>query len=171
MEDWEKELRQRRKFESLIINRPEVLHDIRRKAELSITTIGWAVWIFLCRPALLALLWFMGFRFFFKHMIDLSGLAGLDELKVYYISVIIFIILLVRGWNMYNKVRYGKQRRRASAKHVTDEKLESCFALPGKSAKKLQNMTNLTIDFLEDHHIRIKDKDSDTQINGHFRPT
>ena len=171
MEDWEKELRKKKKFESLIINRPEVLHNVRRKAELSVTTIGWIVWIFLCRPALLAILWLVGFRFFFRHMIDLSGLAGLQELKMFYISVIIVIVLLIRGWNMYNKIRYGKKRRRATVKGVSNEKIESCFKLPKSSAKKLQGMNHITVDFLEDHHFKVQDKKSDTQINGLFKPT
>jgi len=64
MEDWEKELRKKKKLDSLIINKPEALTNMRRKAEFSITTIGWIVWIFLCRPALLAILWLVGFRFF-----------------------------------------------------------------------------------------------------------
>jgi len=172
MEDWEKELRRKKKLDSLIINRPEALHNLRRRTEISITTIGWIVWIFLCRPALLAILWFVGFRFFFKHMIDLSGLAGLQELKVFYISVIIVIILLIRGWNMYNKVRYGKKKRRSTAKGVTEEKLESFFKLPPNSAKKLQGMDEITVDFLEDHQFHVKDtKNTSNQFDGFFRPT
>ncbi len=172
MENWEKELRRKKKLDSLIINRPEALHGIRRNAEFSITTIGWIVWIFLCRPALLAILWLIGFRFFFKHMIDLGGLSGLQELKLFYISVIIVIILLIRGWNMYNKVRYGKKKRRSMAKGVSAEKLESCFKLPRNSAKKLQGMSEITVDFLEDHQFHVQDKNNaDNQFYGFFKPT
>ena len=172
MENWEKELRRKKKLDSLIINRPEALHNIRRKAEFSITTIGWIVWIFLCRPALLAILWMVGFRFFFRHMIDLGGLAGLQELRLFYISVIIFIILMIRGWNMYNKVRYGKKKRRSTAKGVSEEKLESFFKLPRNSAKKLQSMDEITVDFLEDHQFHVVDsKNPDDQFYGFFKPT
>jgi len=172
MEDWEKDLRKKRKLESLIINRPEALHNIRRRTEISITTIGWIVWIFLCRPALLAILWLIGFRFFFKHMIDLGGLAGLQELKLFYISVIIFIILMIRGWNMYNKVRYGKKKRRSTTKGVTEEKLENCFKLPHNSAKKLRGMTEINVDFLEDHQFHVTDKKNpNDQFYGFFKPT
>jgi len=172
MEDWEKELRRKKKLESLIINRPEALNNLRRKTEISITTIGWIVWIFFCRPALLAILWLVGFRFFFRHMIDLGGLAGLQELKLLYISVIIVIILLIRGWNMYNKVRYGKKKRRSMAKGVTEEKLESCFKLPNKSAQKLRDMKEITVDFLEDHQFHVEDKkNTNNQFDGYFRPT
>jgi poly-beta-1,6-N-acetyl-D-glucosamine biosynthesis protein PgaD len=172
MEDWEKELRRKKKLDSLIINRPEVLHNMRRRAEISVTTAGWVVWIFLCRPALLVILWLVGFRFFFRHMIDLSGLAGLRELKLFYISVFIFIVLLIRGWNMYNKARYGKKKRRASMKGVSGEKIEECFDLPANSVDALRNMDEIDVDFLEDHQIRIKDsKNTSRQLTGKFRPT
>jgi len=172
MEDWEKELRKKKKLDSLIINRPEVLHNVRRKAEISITTVGWIVWIFLCRPALLAILWLIGFRFFFRHMIDLGGLAGLQELKLFYISVIIVIILLIRGWNMYNKVRYGKKKRRSAAKGVSEERLENCFKLPHKSAQKLRGMKEITVDFLEDDQFHVIDtKNPNDQFYGFFKPT
>jgi len=172
MENWEKELRRKKKLDSLIINKPEVLHNIRRRAEISITTIGWIVWIFLCRPALLVILWLVGFRFFFRHMIDLSGLAGLQELKIFYISVIIVIVLVIRGWNMYNKVRYGKKKRRSNIKGVSEEKLENCFELPRSSVKKLKNMRDITVDFLEDHQFHITDtKNPIDQFYGFFRPT
>jgi len=172
MEDWEKELRKKKNLDSLIINRPEVLHSMRRKAEISITTIGWIVWIFLCRPALLVILWLVGFRIFFRHMIDLRGLAGLQELKLFYISVIIVIILMIRGWNMYNKARYGKKKRRSTAKGVSEEKLEKWFKLPPNSARKLQNMREITVDFSEDHQFHIEDTETGTtQFDGFFRPT
>lgn len=172
MENWEKELRKKKKLDSLIINRPEALNNIRRGAEISITTIGWIVWIFLCRPVLLVILWLMGFRFFFKHMIDLSGLSGLQELKLFYISVIIVIVLLIRGWNMYNKARYGKKKRRSVVKGVSEERLEGCFKLPPGSVQKLRKMEEITVDFLEDHQFHIRDtKNAKNQFDGFFRPT
>jgi len=172
MEKWEKELRKNKKLDSLIINRPEALHKGRRRAEFSITTVGWIVWIFLCRPALLAILWLVGFRFFFEHMIDLGGLAGLQELKLVYISVLIIIILLIRGWNMYNKVRYGKKKRRSTTRGVSEERLESCFKLPSDSVKKLRKMDEITVDFLEDHQFHVEDtKNAKNQFDGSFRPT
>jgi len=172
MEHWEKELRAKKRFDSLIINRPEALHNVRRQAEISITTIGWIVWIFLCRPALLAILWLAGFRFFFKHMIDLGGLSGLQELKIFYISAIIVIILMIRGWNMYNKMRYGKKKRRTTSKGVSQEKLEQCFELPPHSAQKLWEMQEITVDFLEDNQFHVMDKKNpNDQFYGYFRPT
>jgi len=172
MEKWEKELRKKKKLDSLIINRPEALNNMRRKAEFSITTVGWVVWIFLCRPALLAILWLVGFRFFFRHMIDLGGLSGLQELKLFYISVIIFIVLLIRGWNMYNKARYGKKKRRSATKGVTEERLENCFKLPRNSVNKLWDMKEINVDFLEDHQFHVEEsKNASNHFNGFFRPT
>ena len=103
-------------------------------------------------------------------MVDLGGLAGLQELKIFYISVIIFIILLIRGWNMYNKMRYGKKKRRIFVQGASEEKLEKCFKLIKKSAAKIQGMKEIDIDFLEGNQLRIQDsKKSGSQVNGYFK--
>jgi len=172
MENWEKELRHKRKLDSLIINRPEALQTARRRIEFSLTTIGWAVWIFLCRPVLIILLWLISFRVFFRHMVDLGGLVGLQELKIVYISGIILIVFLIRGWNFYNKVRYGKKRRRKSVRGVSDERLEKYFKLPQGSAGRLQGMKEIDVDFLENNQIRIDDSRKALHcFDGHFKPS
>ena len=172
METWEKELRHKRKLDSLIINRPEALKTSRRRIEFSLTTMGWAVWIFLCRPVLIIMLWFLSFRVFFRHMVDLGGLAGLREMKIFYISIIILIIFSVRGWNFYNKVRYGKKRRRKFVRGVSDKRLEDYFKLPQGSAHQLQGMNEVNVDFLEGHKILIRrSPTSRSSINGYFRPS
>jgi len=172
MEHWEKELRRKRKLDSLIINRPEALNATRRRIEFSLTTIGWAVWIFLCRPLLLIILWFLGFRFFFRHMVDLGGLVGLHELKLFYISGVIVIIFLIRGWNFYNKVRYGKKTRRKAVRGVSDRRLEEYFKLPLGGAQKLQNMSEIKINFNKDHQLTINDPAKPSQgFKGYFHPS
>lgn len=172
MENWEKELRKKRTLDTLIINRPEALKKTRRRIEFSLTTIGWVVWIFLCRPLLLVVLWYLGFRFFFRHMVDLGGLAGLQELKYLYLSVIILIVFFVRGWNFYNKVRYGKKKRRKFAPPVSEKRLEEHFKLPQGSAGQLQGMNVINVEFLEDHQLRINEPGkSPKSFKGYFRPS
>lgn len=172
MEYWEKELRKNRKLDSLIIDRPEALKKMRRGIEFSLTTIGWAVWIFLCRPVLIIMLWLLSFRVFFRHMVDLGGLVGLKELRIIYISVIILIIFIVRGWNLYNKMRYGKKCRRRFVRGVSNKKLEKHFKLPENSAARLQRMNAIDVDFLEDHELRITRPGAPhSAVKGHFRPS
>ncbi len=172
MEHWEKELRRKRTLDSLIINRPEALNATRRRIEFSLTTIGWAVWIFLCRPLLLVVLWYLGFRFFFRHMVDLGGLVGLQELKLFYLSGIIVIIFLIRGWNFYNKVRYGKKTRRKSAPPVSTGQIEQYFKLPQGRAQQLQDMNEIKVVFESDHQLIIKDPTKSAEgFKGYFHPS
>jgi biofilm PGA synthesis protein PgaD len=172
MEKWEKELRRKRKLESLIINRPEALKVTRRRIEFSLTTIGWAVWIFLCRPLLIIMLWLLSFRVFFRHMVDLGGLVGLQELKIFYISGIVAIIFLVRGWNFYNKVRFGRKQRRKFVRGVSEKRLEKFFKLPEGSAGQLTDTKEIDIDFLENHQIQInRPRKFHKTITGYFKPS
>lgn len=155
MENWEKELRHKRKLETLVINRPEALKTVRRRVELSLTTVGWMVWIFLCRPFLILFLWAVGFRVFFHHMVDLGGLKGLLELKIVYIAVLTLIVFLMFSWNFYNKMRYGTKTRRKPDQGVSINKLEEFFKLPEGSAVQIQGMDEITVDFLDDHQLNI----------------
>lgn len=172
MEDWEKQLRRKKHFDSLIINRPEAMKDLRRRTEFSITTIGWIVWLFLCRPLFILLLWLIGFKFFYQHMVDLGGLVGLNELKYVYITCIVLILLLVRGWNVYNKIRYGKKTRRKFDGGVTHKSLEEYFELPDDAAIEIHKMSEIDVDFLDNHQINLKDTKSPSEsFNGKFRST
>ena len=172
MENWEKELRKKRKLDSLIINRPEALKKTRRRIEFSLTTIGWAVWLFICRPLLILLLWFLSFRVFFRHMIDLGGLAGLQQLKIFYISIIVLIVFIVRGWNLYNKARYGKKTRRKFVRGISDKRLEDYFKLPQGSASRLQGMKEIKVEFLQDHQLHLDEPGKPSNgFNGYFKPS
>ena len=170
MENWEKELRHKHKYEDLIINRPEAMTNLRQKTEISITTIGWIIWIFVCRPIFIVLLWAIGFRFFFEHMIDLGGLAGLKQMWVLYATIIFTVYIIVRGWNVYNKLVYGKKNRRRKMPPTTDMNLEDFFKLPASSVSQIRKMNEVIIDFEEDHKIRIAN-DPKGSLEGRFRPT
>lgn len=126
----------------------------------------------LCRPVLIILLWLVSFRVFFRHMVDLGGLVGLQELKIFYISGIILIVFLIRGWNIYNKMRYGKKSRRKFVRGVSDAKLEEYFKLPQGNARQLQGTKEIDVDFREDHQIHIAALGKPRRsINGYLKPS
>ncbi len=158
--------------ESLIINKPEALGDIRKGMEWSITTIGWAFWFFLCRPLILIFLWYLGIRIFYTHMIRLEGLSGLAQYLPLYTFIIIVIFFTIRGWALYNLLRYGKRNRRVFSRPTSQEEMEEAFHLPLGSLSTIQNWQDISIDFSQDNHILIKDsRNKEHAFPGYFRPS
>jgi poly-beta-1,6-N-acetyl-D-glucosamine biosynthesis protein PgaD len=156
MEDWRKKMHKQR-FDDLIINRPQSMRKIRRRMEISATTIGWVIWLFVCRPLFIILLWLIGFQFFYEHMINLGGLAGLKEQWIAYIIVILLIYIVVRGWNVYNKVRYGKKNRRKATKETTPEEMDKFFQFSENSCQLFQKARRISIDFTKGGQIEVRD--------------
>ena len=156
MEDWEKKMRKKR-FDDLIINRPMAMRTFRRRMEISITTIGWAIWIFVCRPLFIIFLWMIGFQFFYEHMINLGGLLGLQEQGIGYLVVIFLVYLLVRGWNVYNKVQYGTRNRRKDFRETDAGELDKFFRFPENSCLHFQKAKRINIDFFEGGRIEVQD--------------
>ena len=172
MEDWEKKMRKKR-FDELIINRPMAMRKFRRRMEISITTIGWAIWIFVCRPLFIIFLWMIGFQFFYEHMINLGGLVGLQEQGISYMLVIFLVYILVRGWNVYNKVYFGKRNRRKDFKETNPEELDRFFHFSDESSLHFQKAKRVNIDFFKGGHIEVKDprRSEQSATQGRFHST
>ena len=157
----------------IIINRPEALGYFRRGTEWSLTTVGWIIWFFLCRPFMLIFLWFLGVQIFYEHMVRLSGLRGLREFFGAYLGVILLIFLILRVWNIYNYSKFRGKDRRQKAIDTSVPELEKFFKLDPGAINTLYNWSQIAIDFAPDHHQRLTDaslKDR-APINSHFHPS
>src|ERR1017187_4981193 len=98
--------------EDLIIYHPHALNPLRRGVEWSVTAIGWFIWAVLCRPLLLAFLWFLGFEIFYEHMIRLGGIKALVSFAFIYFGSLFVMYLFIRGWNYYNARKFRKKNKR-----------------------------------------------------------
>ena len=170
MEKWEIELRHKKHFDHLIINRPEALTKLRRHAEVSVTTIGWVIWFFVCRPLFMVLLWMAGVGLFLEHMINLDGLRTVLMSWPLYAGIILFLIVVIRGWNVYNKSKYGKRNRRKNSDAVTEKELEVFFHMPEASASSIQSSQAMDVDFQEDHKLSISTEEKQSNIPLYFKP-
>lgn len=137
----------------IIIDRPEKLRLARKTAEWSATTFGWAVWFFFCRPLFITFLWFLGVEAFYIHMIRLQGFKSVIVFFGSYASVILSVFTVALVWNMYNKIRYGRETKRKATPAVTPEELDWSFKMKEGSAAKLQIWKEVRVDFSSDYHL------------------
>ena len=157
----------------LIINRPEKLNPVRRGVEWSLTSLGWIIWAVLSRPIFVVILWFIGFEIFYKHMIKLGGLHGLaDELSVY-LTVIVAIFVVIKGWNLYNRVRFVNKDRRQEVKAVTERDVEEFFKMSPENFHKLQSWSTLEVDFLKDRVMEFRNVNNlpEEAVRIYFKPS
>lgn len=142
---------------SIIIDRPEALSSFRRGTEWSITTLGWMLWFFLCRPLILVFLWFIGVEIFYEHMLRLGGLKGLKDIWGIYLFIILVIFFIVRGWNVYNYFKFRKKDRRQQAKPVIPPELEDYFRMEPATAATIQTWPNVAVDFADHYALKLRD--------------
>ncbi|MBD3325863.1 poly-beta-1,6-N-acetyl-D-glucosamine biosynthesis protein PgaD [candidate division KSB3 bacterium] len=147
-------------MKNIIINKPEKLGSFKKGMEWSFTLLGWIFWFFFCRPFLIALLWFFGLKLFYIHMIYLEGLQGVFALFRNYLFVLLFIILSLRGWNLYNQMRFKGKNRRRSSPEVKEGELDQYFRMNEGSTKKIQTWKDIKIDFLQEGGIKISNENN-----------
>lgn len=141
--------------EGLIIHHPDAMSPTRRNMELSLTVFGWMVWVFLCRPALVAFLWVMGFEFFHEHMIRLGGISALVDFSFAYITSVFVLYLVIRSWNFYNARRFRGWDKRKINRSVNPRDLETCFHLPEGSVSEIQGSDYIDVKFFPESRIQI----------------
>ena len=133
--------------DKMIIHRPELLSRFRRRTEWGLTTLGWLVWIVLCRPLMVIVLWCLGVQQMYRQMVALGGFSAVILFFEAYIFIILGVGALLRGWSAYNQWRFrGKERRQAVAE-VTPSELERTFRLPAGGGEWLQQGRTVAITF------------------------
>ncbi len=157
---------------SLIINRPEALDPARRAIEWGVTSMGWVIWIFLVRPLLLVFLWVLGIRIFTHQMITLHGFTGILEKWQLYLGIILAIYIIIRGWNIYNYVRFSKINRRRTVRDVTVEELAEFFEMPIHRIKDINQWEDISIEFSPGQGLKIYHSHrKDDAFLGRFIPS
>jgi len=84
----------------------------QRIAEVTITALFWAAWLYLVMPLLSLLLWFAGIHLFVEEMIVRGGYEALRGELLHYGFVILGILLVISLWVIWNHQRYGRHNLR-----------------------------------------------------------
>ena len=157
----------------LIINRPDALGQARKWTELGVTTFGWIVWMFICRPVLIAMLWALGIQLFYVQMVKLGGFGGIVELFWIYFWVIFFIWLAIRSWNLYNYLRFKKRESRRNTNVVEKRELERFMKLPADALRAIHESNIIAVDFQGGHKIQMRDisREGTEGYPGYFNPS
>lgn len=157
---------------NIIINKPEMLTPFQKGFEWTIASIGWILWFFICRPLIILGFWILGFSFFRKHMVILQGLEGLKEFTGLYIGIILAIVALIVGWNVYNRMCFkNKGNRRNITKLTSNDEIAQFLKMNvPREAEQLKSCNHVEIDFNKGNVLDFfVDDSSDSPIQGYFK--
>jgi poly-beta-1,6-N-acetyl-D-glucosamine biosynthesis protein PgaD len=108
-----------------IISRPERQSWQQRLTSRTLSGMAWGIWLILWMPVVSTLLWILGARVTYIHIIRAP-----DERSLLLIFLIMFLCnTVVSGWASYNYIRFAKKKRRRGADVVSHEKVGELFGV------------------------------------------
>jgi poly-beta-1,6-N-acetyl-D-glucosamine biosynthesis protein PgaD len=113
-----------------------------------LTTLFWAVWLYLVLPLVSLLLWALGARVFLEQL-GQGGYEGLLASLATYSSVLLAIVSVLALWIVWNVVRYGgsSDRRTVKRAEVPDWVVRGTFRLDENLLAVLRAERLVRVDF------------------------
>lgn len=133
-------------------------------AEVTITALFWAAWLYLVMPLLSLLLWFAGIHLFVEEMIVRGGYEALRGELLHYGIVILGMFVVISLWVIWNRQHYGRHNLRTRQPPAVGlDELAQHVGLSPQSLRRLQSRRSLLVTFDEQDRLVIRDS---TQMAG-----
>ena len=153
---------------TIIIDRPKLVTKTRQFTEMSIAIACWILWFFLLRPLIILLVWFLGYMFAYRHMIELGGIENV-RFFAYQVVVLLGIFSAIYTWNRYNVLRFRGRERRKFTGDATDKGMGDFFCVSKEEVEQLKNCRNVAISFYENRKVELESSGID-KITAKYDP-
>ena len=130
------------KEQKLHINMPTLLPRRRRVADAVLTALMWAFYSYLWAPLISLVAWLLGFEFAYDVLVRAGGLELLQDVILFYGTMVALIFIVVSSWSIINRSRFAHRNRRRALQVVTEEEISDHF---GISAEQLETMRDSQI--------------------------
>lgn len=141
-----------------IIEKPELKSFSLSSIELGITGLAWGLWVYLIMPLFTLILWVLGAQFLVIEQVMLKGYRSLLEVAVSYLIVVFLIGVILVTWNMYNKMKFKNNERRAFSAEIDVDYLAESLEVSLDIVKSLQSARIASIDSVDgDISIEVED--------------
>jgi poly-beta-1,6-N-acetyl-D-glucosamine biosynthesis protein PgaD len=154
--------------EGLIIDRPGLVSKLKRYSEWTYNLLAWAFWLFLLRPLLILLLWYLGVRIAYHQMVFLEGF---DNPAFFgFVAASIAVILAVAfAWNRYNYFRFRGVDRRKPSGPCGPEELAKYYKMSVQAVESLQMAPYVEVSFGGDETISLS-AEGGRSVNALYAP-
>ena len=140
--------------EGLIIDRPGLVSRLMRCSEWSYNLLAWAFWLFLLRPLIILVLWYLGVRVAYHQMVFLEGFNN-PAFFGYGAGSVFLILLVAFAWNRYNFMRFRGIDRRKSQGDCSVEDMAKYFKISPEDVNSFQMAPSVEVAFAADESIEV----------------
>ncbi len=140
--------------ECLIINKPDLKNMPLLFGEGALTILFWGVWFYFWLPIISMVAWWLGFKFFYRHMIELGGFSGFIKFLDVFLSGIFLLCGALAIWSVYNLKRYGSYRRRNQVLTTDMVKMAAYFNITNEKLQETQIAKRVSFSFKDDNSIK-----------------
>ncbi len=137
----------------LIIDRPDLKSRPLLFGEGVITVVFWGFWFYLWLPLISLLAWIFGFKFLYRHMIELGGFNGfIDQLHIF-VSGTALVSGAIAIWGFYNFKRYSSYTRRNKILETDMEQMASTLNVSKDRLLEIQQAKRVVFSFAENNSV------------------
>ena len=138
---------------SLHIDSRQLVSRRRRVADAFLTAFMWILYSYLWAPLISLVAWLLGFEFAYDVMVRAGGFQTLKEVFGFYTFMVTCIFVVVAGWSVINRRRYGYRDRRHEIEPVADRDIAAFFGIEDAQLKAMRDAQVSRIRLNEDGQI------------------
>jgi len=130
----------------LIIDRPELQPELRRRVFQAITVGAWSVYLYLWLPLATLGLWWLAQHVGFAELADRAAPGEIDTAVFFLLTKIAALAAIVMlGWAEYNRKRFGRKHRRGPQARVTPAETTEFMGAPAEVGVDLRRARRATL--------------------------
>lgn len=133
----------------LIIDKPHLQNYLQRYGWGIVTFIAWMIYVYLWMPLLTLFAWWLGYKLFHIHFIELNGAAGLFDKLALYATIILVLSATLIIWACVEQLRFKNVQRRKVGTAVSLKDVAGHHALNEHQLTRVRQKKTIQVVFNE----------------------
>jgi biofilm PGA synthesis protein PgaD len=131
----------------LIIDKPHLQNHMQRYGWGTVTFIAWAIYVYLWMPMLTLFAWWIGYKLFHIHFIELNGAAGLFDKLALYATIILVLSAILIIWARIEQLRFKDKERRKAGSAVSLREVALRYKLNENQLGRIRQKKSIQVVF------------------------
>lgn len=131
----------------MIIENAQLQSRTLKSVWLSVTLFLWFIYVYLWLPLISLVAWWLGYKTFVYHMIDLNGILGFKHLLLNYLLFIVMLCGFLIAWANLEQLRFKNKTRRRSAEPLNNQAVANYFKIDETTLTRMQSLKTVTVEF------------------------
>lgn len=141
------------KAEAVLINLPQRQHPVRRVLFTTATLMAWVIWTSLWLPLITLVAWLFGVDMGYTQLILKEHSHGAHDL-LFMLGLAAVCALVFVAWSFYNRLRYGRLRRRRVTRSVDRASMAGMLGVQPATSRYMRHARRVVLEFPEGEPVR-----------------